>query len=195
MYNLSEEDFRPLSKISVDIGSLSAFHAKAPTEGKETHLFLLPFPSAGNVFKDGSTMLEYFRVFTDQYLRPLMGNDEGTDEKINPAIPSLSPSNVSAAGEVPEIPCNPEWIIQDTSRNRRPWTKEENLVIYQYLNLFEERSDKENALMIKKFERLSKIIERGLGAITPHVKALRELREDLNVPDPVHNGDRGFNNY
>lgn len=77
----------------------------------------------------------------------------------------------------------------------KQWTREENLCIYYYLERFPEKSNKEVAELIKKCETDSKIVERGEGAISQHVAKLRQLQGDLNVPDPVHNCNRGFNQY
>jgi hypothetical protein len=176
MFQLRDRDFSPLDVRADSPTNLSSYRATVHLDHKDLHIFLLPFPQAGYGFQDGKSMLRYYQQVTERYLYPILGrtSNDGND-RLEDDVEMRS--NVH------------------TSKGRPRWTREENLCIYHYLDLFPQKSAREIAVLIKENERFSKIINRNIGAIVQHINKLKELQGDLNVPDPVHNKDRGFNDY
>ncbi|MGG3161465.1 hypothetical protein ABEO87_07055 [Geobacillus stearothermophilus] len=176
MFQLRDRDFSPLDVRADSQNNLSSYRATVHLEHKDLHIFLLPFPQAGYGFRDGKSMLRYYQQVTERYLYPILGRMSNDGNEI--------------LEDDVEMRSNGH-----TSKGRPRWTREENLCIYHYLDLFPQKSAREIAVLIKENERFSKIINRSIGAIAQHIDQLKTLQGDLNVPDPVHNNKRGFHDY
>jgi hypothetical protein len=53
-----------------------ALVARVSLETKDLYIFLLPFPIAGTVFKDGEQLLTFFKEVTFSYLKPILSDGE-----------------------------------------------------------------------------------------------------------------------
>ncbi|WP_078549735.1 hypothetical protein [Litchfieldia alkalitelluris] len=68
-----ENIFEPLEFKTVDVSYLNSYKAKVSVGEKDIHIFLLPFPEIGTVFKSHDDQLKCLKELTVSYVAPLVG--------------------------------------------------------------------------------------------------------------------------